>query len=152
LDLGYVLSALSDLRRDLPARGGATETRSLALRHAWAMRRLAEDFPARRISGLPPDSWHMLEVMLRDHTSGVRRELDGLGLQRSAGSTGRPANPGWRASTTMLFENLTHLNESLNKDSTANDPELSVESIDRRLDGILSSFSVESRRWDTANK
>lgn len=152
LDLGYVLSALSDLRRDLPARGGATETRSLALRHAWAMRRLAEDFPARGISGLPPDSWHMLEVMLRDHTSGVRRELDGLGLQRSAGSTGRPANPGWRASTTMLFENLTHLNELLHRDSAANDPELSVESIDRRLDGILSSFSVESRRWDTAIK
>jgi hypothetical protein len=152
LGLEYVLSALSDLRRGQPVRGDTAETRTVALRHAWAMRRLGEDFPARRIAGLPPYSWQMLETMLRDHTSAVRRELDGLGLQRSADSTSRPGNPGWRASTTVLFETLTHLNELLNGDSAANDPELSVAAIDHRLDDILSSFSVESRRRDTAVK
>ncbi len=152
LDLGYVLSALSDLRRGQPARGDPAGTRTVALRHAWAIRRLGEDFPARRIAGLPPGSWQMLGTMLRDHTSAVRRELEGLELQRSTKSTSRPGNPGWRASTTALFETLTHLNDLLIGDSAANDAELSATEIDRRLDDILRSFSVESRRRDTAVK
>lgn len=149
LGLGYVLSALSDLRRGQPVRGS---TENIALRHARAIRRLAEDFPAPRIAGLPPSSWQMLETMLRDHTSAVRRQLEALGLQRAAAPSSQPANADWRASTTVLFETLTHLNELLQRDPAANDLELPVEAIDHRLDDILSSFSVESRRRDTAVK
>ncbi|MCX6629359.1 MAG: zf-HC2 domain-containing protein [Candidatus Solibacter sp.] len=150
LGLDYLLSALSDLRRGQPVPGDAAGTRTVALRHAWAMRRLGEDFPALRIADLPPNSWQMLETMLRDHTSAVRRELDGLGLQRSAGSMRRPGNPAWRASATVLFGTLTHLNELLLGDSAVNDPALSVAAINRRLDDILGSFALESGRRNTA--
>jgi hypothetical protein len=144
LGLDYVLSTLSDLRRGQPVRRDAVGTRDLALRHAWAMRRLGEDFPARRIASLPPHSWQVLETMLRDHASAVRREIDAPGLRHFTDSTSRPRNPGWRASTMMLFEMLTRLSELLNVDPAANDPELSVAAIDRRLDDILSSFSEEA--------
>jgi hypothetical protein len=152
LGLDYVLSALSDLRLGQPVRRGAAGKWNAALLHAWAMRRLGEDFPARRIASLPQSAWQILETMLRDHVSGVRRELDGRASPRSADSTSRPGNPGWRASAADLFAALTHLNELLNGDSAANDPELSVAAIDRRLDDILSSFSVESRRRDKTVK
>jgi hypothetical protein len=138
LSLDYMLTALADLRRGQPARGDTAGTRTVALRHAWAIRRLAEDFPARRIAGLPPDSWQMIEAMLRDHTSAVRHELDGFGLQRPASSTSETAHADWRASTTILFEALTHLNEPVSGDSAA--------TVNRRLDEILNGFLIESRR------
>src|SRR5947209_6328084 len=95
----------------------------------------------------------MLEIMLRDHTAAVRRELEGFGLQRSAVPMSRPQDPDWRASTTMLFETLTHLSEQRSGDHpVSNDPESSIDFIDRRLDNIVSAFSVESRRRDTAIK
>jgi hypothetical protein len=152
LGLGYMLSALSDLRRGQPVHPDTTGTRTVALRHAWAMRRLGEDFPARRMAGLSAQSWQMLETMLREHSLAVRRELDGLGLQRSDDATSRPGNPGWRASTTMLFETLTQLNELVNVDSAVNDTELSIAAINRRLDEILSSFSAESGRGNPTVK
>jgi hypothetical protein len=146
LGLDYVLSALSDLRRGQPVRGDTVGTRAVAHRHAWAMKRLGEDFPERSIAGLPPHSWQMLETMLQDHASAVRSEIDAAGLQHSTDSTSRPGNPGWRASTLMLFEMLTRPTELLNGDPAAYGRELSVAAIDGRLDDILSSFSEESAR------
>jgi hypothetical protein len=151
LGLDSVLSALSDLRRGQAARPGAGKWNA-ALLHAWAIRRLGEDFPARQIASLPPSAWQMLETMLRDHASGVRRELDGRGLPHTADSTRRSGNPAWRASAADLFETLTHLNELLDGDPAANAPELSAAAIDRRLDDILRSFSVESGRRDKTVK
>jgi hypothetical protein len=99
------------------------------------MKRLAEDFPARGITGLPPDSWRVLEAMLRDHAAAVRNELDGLGLQRSDEPARQPSNPGWRASTKILFEALT---------DGANRPEYSAKAIDHLLDEIVKSIAAES--------
>lgn len=133
LDLGYMLAVLSDLRRGQPARGD-NQPRTVALRHAWAMRRLAENFPAGAIADLPPASWHMLESMLRDHISGMRSERDGLELQPLSSSRAGPAEPGWRASATILHEALTQPN-----------PEFSVQDFELRLNNILRDFSIESR-------
>jgi hypothetical protein len=153
LGLDYLLGALSDLRRGQlvpPDTGGA---QSAALRHAWEMKRLAEDFPARRIANLPPDSWRMLDTMLRDHTAVVRREIEGFGLQRSDVSTSGLQDLDWRSSTVKVFETLTHLSESLSRDHPpSTSPEFSINAIDRRLDDIVSAFSAESRRRDTAIK
>jgi hypothetical protein len=148
LGLDYLLGALSDLRRGQLVPRDTGETQSVALRHAWEMKRLAEDFPARRIASLPPDSWQSLETMLRDHTAAVRRELEGFGFQHSAISKSRPQDPDWRASAAILFETLTHLSELRSGDSS----ESSINIIDRRLDNIVSAFLAESRRQDTAIK
>ncbi len=152
LSLDYVLNALSDLRRGQPPTRDDSGISPVALRHARALRRLAEDFPARGLSALPPESWRMLESMLEDHTSAVRRELDGLGLRRLAGSAVLPRVPGWRASTMALFEAVTHLNGLPDLQAAVQDPKLSVEAMDSRLDDILSGFYTESRRRDTAGK
>jgi hypothetical protein len=152
LSLDFLLSALSDLRRGQPVRDDTRGTRSLALRHAWALMRLGEDFPAGGIAGLPPSSWPLLDMMLRDHTSAIRRDLDSLGLQRGAASTSVPGNPGWRASAAALFETLAHLNEVLDGNSDADDPVLSVTAINHRLDDILSGFSLESKRQATPRR
>ena len=110
------------------------------------MRRLGEDFSARQIASLPPSSWQMLETMLRAPASGVRRELDGQPLAPAVDSTSRPVNPQWRASAADLFDTLTHLNEGLDGDPAINDPALFANAMNRQLDDILRSFSVESRR------
>jgi hypothetical protein len=129
LDLGYMLSALTDLRRDQPARGD-NGPRAMATRHAWALRRLAEDFPARPIAGLPAASWQALESMLHDHVSAVRRELVGLGLRVGSTPTSREQTSDWRTSAARLFASI--------RDASAED-------INSRLDEIERSFSVESK-------
>jgi hypothetical protein len=129
LGLEFMLGVLSDLRH------GQLGTQNAALRHAWEMKRLAEEFPARGMTALPPGSWQMLETMLRDHAAAVRRELDGRRLQRSDEPASRPSNAGWRASTKILFESLT---------DGGNGPESSVNAIDRLLDEIVNSVTAES--------
>lgn len=130
LDLGYMLGALSDLRRDQPARAASTA----ALLHAWALHRLADEFPAAAIADLPTASWHMLASMLRDHTAGLRDERNGLGLQPSSNSSTRIGDRDWRGSTASLYESLANPNSRP-----------SLQEFDRRLDGILRNFSAESR-------
>ena len=132
LDLGYMLGVLSDLRRGQPGRSD-NQPRTVALRHAWAMRRLAEDFPAGAIADLPPESWHLLESMLQDHTPGVRNEQDGLELPSSS-SSASPADRGWRASAATLYEALKEPN-----------PGFSVQEFERKLKNIMRDFSIESR-------
>ncbi len=137
LGLSYVLNALSDLRRDQPAREGIGP-RSVAIRHAWALRRLGEQFPAGPIGGLPASSRQTLETVLRDHVDGVRDELGGMGLRAASNAASRGVSADWRISAGQLFELLSG-------NTTAADPDLTVEGIGRRLDAILRSFSVESK-------
>jgi hypothetical protein len=94
---------------------------------------LAEDFPAGAIADLPPESWHILESMLQDHTSGVRNEQDGLELPSSS-SSASPADRGWRASAATLYEALKEPN-----------PGFSLQEFERRLKNIMRDFSIESR-------
>ncbi len=90
-----IAGALADLRRPLPVDLDDPEARvpANALRHAWAVRNLAVDFPANRIAGLPEKSWRQLESMLRDHVVGLRRDLGAPSLA-SPGVPTRAA--GWR--------------------------------------------------------
>jgi hypothetical protein len=138
LDLSFVLNALAELRRDQPPAidHGA---RAVALRNAWAMRRLGEDFPALLGGGLSPSSREMLGKMLDDHAEAVRRELAVLGLAVPPGAKLTPGKLDWRRSAALLFDALANLNGSPDPAGRS-----TLTGIGARLDEILTGFSLES--------
>jgi hypothetical protein len=102
-----VMGALSDLRRppQVPSDDAGTSVSTIALRHAWALARLGEDFPASRVAALPERGRRLLESMERDHLSGIRRET-GNSNASLLGAARTPAAAGgeWRASAAKLFD------------------------------------------------
>ena len=141
LGISFVLGALADLRRNQPAPGDQG-AHALALRNAWAMRRLGEDFPAQHIGSLSPASRQMLRAMLSDHVEAVRRELAALGLPVPKTSKPVSGKPDWRKSASLLFDALAYLNSSPTPQSPPSAPGLSA--IGAYLDDILGGFSIES--------
>ncbi len=109
--LGLVLDALAELRREPPPSQGANPELAVALRHAWAIRRLADDFASKRTPDSADHSFQLLASMIHDHAGQVRRELDAI----SGGPPGtvyRATDPGdWRKDASTLFEVLMRLDE-----------------------------------------
>jgi Predicted transmembrane transcriptional regulator (anti-sigma factor) len=111
-----VLSAFAELRdapppmSDLNEGSDAGFDTTKALRHAWALARLARRFPASTTENMPPESWRLLEIMVRDHVTSIDVDLQPLhpSLQLPEATEERIATSrGWRYSSSLVLETLT---------------------------------------------
>lgn len=148
-DLGRILAALADLRRASPPEQRLRDVPRAtalqpALRQAWALKRLAEDFPAARTSTLPNPSWALLETMVRAHSTGLNRDLEALNI-RSASipevGTSRP----WRELALDIFQHLLQLRELTGDKAESESARLKKE-IAAEISGTAAAFSRESSK------
>lgn len=114
----YVLGALADLRGPQPVPiqvqpGEGSPPLATALRHAWAIGRLAGNFPRERTLGMSVSSRRLLALMLREHIESARRAYSEIGLPMSLTAEHRPGPSGWQQSASVLIESLTRLQQIL---------------------------------------
>jgi hypothetical protein len=149
-EMSYVLNALADVRRAPPApmqlqqAEGSPQPLVAALRHAWAIERLAGDFPHQRTQGMSASSRRLLALMLREHIVSVRRAYSELGLRMSPSADRRPDGSDWRQSASVLFESLTRLRQVLQLQPPGDDLEQLGEKIDSRMRLIADDLAVEA--------
>ena len=107
----------------------ATAQSEAMLDEAWALRRVTERFPIRRIQGLPPGARAVLEAITRDHVAELRAKADVLhGLANpvlvsvAGGAPPQvplpglvPAGPNyWTDEALALFDSVERTNDLVN--------------------------------------
>jgi hypothetical protein len=100
---------------------------------AWALRRLAQDYPPERVAGMSAKSKWLLEMMVQDHGRLLGVEINRLNMMlnpvlssfAATGATGKDAGaqisqappvlngPGWQKQVEGLFQNVDDINEQV---------------------------------------
>jgi hypothetical protein len=100
---------------------------------AWALRRLAQDYPRERVRGMSAWSQLLLEMMVQDHARLLGVEIGQLnsmvnpvltsfaatgGTQKNSSSPGPPLpalvdDPAWQRQVELLFQNVDDINEQV---------------------------------------
>ncbi|HOQ45248.1 MAG TPA: zf-HC2 domain-containing protein [Bryobacteraceae bacterium] len=146
----HVLGALADLREAPPVgiQLPAEDSRPLAvaLRHAWAMERLALRFPRERSSSMSAGSRRLLALMLREHAEAARKAYSELGMPAAARAERLPAPPDWQQSASDLFASLARLQELLQVQPASDDLARLGRTIDSRMQSIVAALSREARQ------
>ncbi len=110
--MDFVLRALADLRREQPLAVLPDSALGVALRHAWALKRLSVFFESRQTPGPADPSGRLLAEMVRDHRGAVERELKAAGVQ-PPGASGRRFRAGdWREPAGDLFPRLMQFSDA----------------------------------------
>jgi hypothetical protein len=143
-NLHDVMGALADLRNNfrLPAEDAASPVPRNALLHAWAFRRLGQDFPRDTVAVLPEHSRRQLQSMVNDHILALRAALSGS----LPGAIPRPAQQeagricDWRESASTVFEILIDLTGQPALD------DVSMDRLNAELRTLTESFGLETKR------
>ncbi|MGE5568956.1 MAG: anti-sigma factor family protein [Rhodospirillales bacterium] len=146
LAIEHVLGALADLRETppvaIPLQADDSQPLAVALRHAWAIERLALRFPSER--SMPARSRRLLALMLREHTEAARKAYSELGMPAAARAERLPGHSDWRQSASDLFASLARLQEILQVQPAGDDLEQLGRTIDSRMQSIVAALSREA--------
>ncbi len=110
--MDFVLRALADLRREQPLAVLPDSALGVAMRHAWALKRLGAFFESCQTPATADPGWSLLAQMVRDHRAAVEQELTAAGVQLPASSGRRSRVGDWREPAGALFPSLMQWNEA----------------------------------------